>query len=197
MMQLPLQITFRNVPSSEAIDAKIRQKTDKLNQLYSRLMGCRVAIEAPHRHHQGNLYHIRIDLTVPGGELVVNRTPPEHQAHEDIYVAIRDAFDDAKRELQDYARRQRGDVKTHETPQPQGRVAKLFPDEGYGFIETADGYEVYFHQHSVLDNAFDELELGSEVSFVEEEGERGPQASTVRLMGKYSEIPPAKRNFTL
>ncbi len=192
-MQLPLQITFRNVPSSVAIEAKIREKTEKLNKLYSRLMGCRVAVEAPHRHHQGNLYHIRIDLTVPGGELVVNRTPSGHQAHEDIYVALRDAFDAAKRELQDYVRRQRGDVKTHEPPQLQGRVAKLFPDEGYGFIETLDGYEVYFHQHSVLDNAFDELEIGSEVSFVEEEGERGPQASTVRLMGKYAKIPLAKK----
>ena len=179
---MPLQITFDNVSSSEAIEAKIRQKTDKLNKLYNRLIGCRVAIDAPHRHHQGNLYHIRIDLTVPGGELVVNRTPPEHQADEDIYVAIRDAFDAAKRELQDYARRQRGDVKTHEVPQSQGRVATLFPDKGYGFIETSDGYEVYFHQHSVLNNAFDELEVGSEVSFVEEEGEQGPQASTVRLM---------------
>lgn len=185
-MELPLQVTFRNIPPSEALEAKIHEKVDKLEKFYDRLIGCRVAIEAPHRHHKGNLYHIRIDLTVPGGELVVNRTPPAHQAHEDIYVAVRDAFDDAKRELQDYARRQRGDVKTHEVAQPQGRVAKFFPDEGYGFIETLDGYEVYFHQHSVLDNAFDELEVGSEVSFVEEEGERGPQASTVKLMGKYA-----------
>ena len=185
-MQLPLQITFDNVSSSEAIEAKSRQKTDKLNKLYNRLIGCRVAIDAPHRHHQGNLYHIRIDLTVPGGELVIDRTPPEHQAHEDIYVAVRDAFNAAKRKLQDYARLQRQDVKVHEIPQLPGRVKKMFPMDGYGFLETADGYEIYFHRNSVLDHAFDELKVGSAVSFVEEAGEKGPQASTVRFLEKNS-----------
>jgi ribosomal subunit interface protein len=185
-MQLPLQITFRNIPSSEAVEAKIREKVDKLEKFYDRLIGCRVALGAPHRHHKGNLYHIRIDLTVPGGELVIDRTPAEHQAHEDIYVAISDAFDAAKRKLQDYARLQRQDVKVHEVPQLPGRVKKLFPMEGYGFLETADGYEIYFHRNSVLDRAFDELSVGSEVSFVEEEGEKGPQASTVRVLEKNS-----------
>ena len=185
-MQLPLQVTFRNIPPSEALEAKIHEKVDKLEKFYDRLIGCRVALEVPHRHHQGNLYHIRIDLTVPGGELVVDRTPPEHQAHEDIYVAVHDAFDAAKRKLQDYARLQRQDVKTHEVPQLPGRVKKLFPMEGYGFLETADGYEIYFHRNSVLDHAFDELKVGGEVSFVEEAGEKGPQASTVRFLEKNS-----------
>ncbi|MGA7954166.1 MAG: HPF/RaiA family ribosome-associated protein [Gloeobacterales cyanobacterium] len=185
-MQLPLQVTFRNIPSSEAVEAKIHEKVEKLEKFYDRLIGCRVALEAPHRHHQGNLYHIRIDLTVPGGELVINRTPPEHQAHEDIYVAIRDAFKAAKRKLQDYARLQRQDVKVHEVPQLSGRVKTLFPMEGYGFLETADGYEIYFHRNSVLDHAFDELSIGSQVSFVEEKGEKGPQASTVRFLEKSS-----------
>ena len=184
-MQLPLQITFRNMQPSAAVEAKIHEYVTKLDKFYNRIVSCRVVVEAPHRHHhEGNLYHIRIDLTVPGGESIVKRDPPEHQAHEDIYVAIRDAFSAARRKLQDYARKQRGDTKTHEVP-PHGQVAALFPDEGYGFIETSDGREIYFHQNSLLGSVFSDLEIGSEVRFVEEEGDRGTQASTVRLIGKH------------
>lgn len=116
-MQLPLQITFRNVEPSEAIEARIRKEAKRLERFYDRIMGCRVVVELPHKHHhKGNLYHVRIDLTVPGGELVVNREPAQHQAYRDLYVAIRDAFDAVQRQLEDYVRRQRGDVKTHEVP---------------------------------------------------------------------------------
>ena len=126
---------------------------------------------------------MRWDLTVPGGELAVTREPAEHHAHEDVFVALRDAFDAAQRQREDYARRQRGDLKAHEGP-PSGRVSKLFPDEGYGFIETAEAVEVYFHKNSVLDDAFGRLKVGSDVEFVEEQGEKGPQASTVRVIDK-------------
>ena len=183
-MELPVQISFRGVPSSDAIEANVRARVARLERYYDRIMGCRVIIEAPHRrHHQGKLYHVRIDLTVPGEELVVSREPTEHHAHEDVYVAIRDAFEAAQRRLEDHARRQRGAVKVHE-PRPLAEVCRLFPKEGYGFIQTPDGREVYFHRHSVLDDAFDLLEIGSRVEFVEEPGEQGPQASTVRISGK-------------
>ena len=184
-MQLEPQIIFRNIAPSEAIEANVRKHIAKLDRFHERIMGCRVVIEAPHRHqHHGKLYHLRIDMTEPGGEVVVNHNPPEDQSHEDIYVAIRDAFDAAKRQLQDYVRRQRCDIKTHEVP-PHGQIASLFPDEGYGFIETPDGYEIYFHRNSVLDGDFDQLEVGQEVRFAEEEGEQGRQASTVRVIGKH------------
>lgn len=110
-------------------------------------------------------------------ELVVN-----HRADEALYVAIRDAFDTARRRLEDHARRQRGAIKHHE-PSPQGRVSKLFPAENYGFLETSEGREIYFNRHSVLHPGFDRLEIGMEVRFTEEEGEQGPQASTVALVG--------------
>jgi cold shock CspA family protein len=143
-------------------------------------MSCRVVVEAPVRHHRkGGPYKVRIDLTVPGDELVINR-----QADEDLYVAIRDAFHAARRRLEDYARRQRGAVKVHE-PFPHARVVKLFPEEGYGFLETSDGREVYFHRNSVIDSGFDRLEIGAEVRFAEESGEHGPQASTVIIAGKH------------
>lgn len=183
-MQLPLQISFRDMEPSAAIEAKIRERAAKLDRYYERIMGCRVVIEAPHRrHHQGKLYHVRIDLTVPQGEVVVSREPVENHAHEDVYVAIRDAFDAAQRRLADYARRQRGDVKTREAS-PTVRISKLFPVEGYGFILTEDGREVYFHKNSVVNESFDRLEVGCQVQYVEEQGEKGPQASTVRLISK-------------
>lgn len=181
-MKLPVQITFRGFPPSEAIEAAVRERAGKLDRFYSGIMGCRVVVEAPHRHHRdGRIYHVRIDLTVPGGELVVKRDPARHGAHQDVYVAIRDAFDAARRQLEDYARRQRLRVKTHEGT-PHARVGRLFMD--YGFLETADGREIYFHRNSVLHKGFDRLKVGTEVRFAEEGGERGPQASTVEIGGK-------------
>ena len=103
--------------------------------------------------------------------------------HRYARVAIHEAFDVARRRLQDFARRHRGAVKTHEVP-ARGVVAALWPAEDYGFIE-ANGQQIYFNQSSVLDVAFDELVIGTRVAFVEEKGEKGPQASTVRMLGKH------------
>jgi ribosomal subunit interface protein len=178
-MELPVQVTLRDISPSEAVEGYIRERADKLDAFYDRIMSCRVVVEAPVRHHRkGGPFKVRIDLTVPGDELVVNR-----QADEDIYVAIREAFDAIRRRLEDYVRRQRGSVKTHEGPL-QARVSKLFPEEGYGFLETPDGAEIYFHRNSVLGAGFDRLEIDAEVRFVIEEGEKGPQASTVTVIGK-------------
>ena len=185
-MRQPLQINFRDIPQSDAIEATVREKADKLDKFYDQIMTCRVMIEAPHgHHHKGKLYHIRIDLTVPNGEIVINRDPGDHHAHEDVYVAIRDAFDAARRKLQDYARKQRGDVKSHEAP-PHGIISELVPVEDFGRIQTLDGREIYFHRNSLVDGDFDALKIGDKVRFVEEAGERGPQASTVHLTGKHN-----------
>ena len=139
-MRSPLKITFRDMPPSKAIEDNIREKATKLDSLHDDIMSCRVIVEAPHRHHRkGKAYVVRIDITVPGDELVINREPKhlvaaraahgeelekklaenheptKHAAHEDVYVAIRDAFNAAARKLQDHARRRRGKIKTHET----------------------------------------------------------------------------------
>ena len=185
-MRQPLQINFRDIPQSDAIEARVREKAAGLDKFYEQIMTCRVMIEAPHgHHHKGNLYHIRIDLTVPNGEIVINRDPEDHHAHEDVYVAIRDAFDAARRRLQDYARKQRGDVKSHDVP-PHGIISELVAVEDFGRIQTLDGREIYFHRNSVVDGDFDGLKTGDKVRFVEEAGERGPQASTVHLIGKHN-----------
>jgi ribosomal subunit interface protein len=115
-MQIPLQITFRGISHSDAVEAKIREKANKLDKFHPHIISCRVAVEAEHQHHhQGNQYHIGIDITTPNKELVISKEHYDKQAHEDIYVAIRDAFNAATRQLEDYARVQRGDVKTHGT----------------------------------------------------------------------------------
>ncbi|MBI3812124.1 MAG: HPF/RaiA family ribosome-associated protein [Nitrospirae bacterium] len=178
-MKIPLRITVRNASVSEVVKNEIRERVDKLEQFSSNVMGCRVTVDSPHRHqHHGMQYAVQIDLTVRGAELVVKRQP-----HEDIYVAIRDAFDAARRQMEEYERRLRGEVKNHEAPS-QARVSKLFPGQGYGFLEAPDGYEIYFHRNSVLGDAFDRLMIGTEVRFVEEDGEKGPQASTVVMARK-------------
>jgi len=175
-MKLTPQITLRDIDHSDAVEAKIREKIVKLEQFNGRIMACRVTVESPQRrHHQGKLYTVRIDITVPSRELVVNRIE-----NEDLYVAIRDAFDAAKRQLEEHSRMRRGDVKNHEES-PRGRVIRLFPDDGYGFIETVDGREVYFHRNSVIEPAFDLLEEGVSVVFLEEQGSKGPQAVRVAV----------------
>ena len=116
-MEVPLQLQFRNLEPSPAIEAAVRKHVKKLKVFNGDIISCRVAIESPHKHqHKGKLYHVVVDVRVPGKEIVVSRAPDDQQAHEDVYVAIRDAFDAARRQIQDYARIRRGRVKTHETP---------------------------------------------------------------------------------
>ena len=198
-MILPLQITFRNMESSEAVKGWIREEANKLDEFHGKITSCRVVVELPNRRRKaGNLYHVRVDLTVPGGEVVVKRqanfrvlpgrVEPKPMKrlevkapHKDLRQAINDAFGAMQRRLQDFSRRRRGEVKSHQSP-PRARVTRLFPEEGYGFLETVDGREIYFHKNSVLNNAFERLMIGSTVSFIEEKGEQGPQASTVKLI---------------
>ncbi len=185
LMKLPLQVVFDNLERSPAIEARIQKKAEKLNLYCDQIMSCRVVVEAPHKHHhQGKLYRVRIEVTVPDEDLVVSRNPAQRQAHEDVYVAIRDAFDAMRRQLEDYTRRRRGKVKHHEEP-PHGKIIELFPEEGYGNIQTPDGRLIYFHKNSVVNTDFSKLETGNQVRFAEEMGDAGPQASSVHLMGKH------------
>jgi len=189
-MQIPLRITFQGVEHSEAVEQRIRDKAAKLERFHGDITGCHVVVDVPHKHsHKGHVYEVRIDITVPGGEIVINREPGKNQAHEDVYVAIRDSFDAAVRRIEDHIRKRRGEVKVHEPP-PHGRVVRMFADDGYGFLETPDGLEVYFHENAVSNGDFHRLDPGSEVRFVlaEGEGEKGPQASTVTPVGKHHPV---------
>jgi len=183
-MQVPLQIAFQNIDPSPAIEAKVREHMDRLERFFPRITAAKVTIDAPHmRKQKGHAYQVRIVLQVPGKDIVVNRAGPQDPAHADFQVALRDAFTAARRQLEDYARNLRGEVKAHEEPN-QGRVLRLFDD--YGFIEDAAGLEVYFHRNAVVGGNFADLKAGDAVRLViaEGEGEKGPQASTVAPIGR-------------
>lgn len=182
-MQIPLQVTFEGgLTTSEALRARIEREAAKLERFHDRITSCRVAVigRAGRRRH-GDLYAVRLQLTGPGlPDLVVDRNPPDDHAHEDAFVAVRDAFAAARRRLQDRQGKRQGKVKVHEEA-PRGKVTRLFPDEGYGFLESGDGREIYFHRNALLNGDFDHLAVGREVRFFEREGEKGPQASSVHL----------------
>lgn len=190
-MRLPLQITFRHMDSSAALEARIRERAEELERFCDDITSCRVVVEhQTARQRQGNLFEIGIDITVPGREIVVRRDPGRNHAHEDVYVAVRDAFDAARRQVEDYTRERRREVKLHTVPD-HGRIARLLAERDCGFIVTPDGREIYFHRNSVAGGAFEQLETGDEVRFVAQHGEspQGPQASTVVPLGK-RHLPP-------
>lgn len=195
-MQLPPTITLRGIDPSAALEPAIHMRIDKLETYCRSIIGCRVLVELVQRHHEtGNRYHVRIDLTVPGEEIIVAHEASLHAtdaekvtkagetdpARKHALVAIREAFDVARRRLQDYVRRRRRTVKAP-ARQARGRVVRLSPTGEFGHIQAEDGHEVYFQKSSVLKNAFDRLAIDNLVSFVEERGEKGPQASTVKLL---------------
>lgn len=172
-----VQITSRGLELSSLQKQEIRKKIEWLGRYFDRIMRCRVVVEEPHRHkHEGRQFRVSIEIRVPGEEIVVKR-----QLNEELEVALRDAFDAARREVEDYVRRFRGVVKYHEEP-PQGRISSIFPDKGYGFLVTPDGREIYFHKNSVINREFGQLKVGMRVRFAEEIGDKGPQASTVTVV---------------
>ncbi|MDT3672175.1 MAG: HPF/RaiA family ribosome-associated protein [Aromatoleum sp.] len=178
-MQLPLQIVFHGLDPSDAIEARIRGKVEKLETFHQGIMSCRVTVEQQrgHRNHD-HRFNVRIDLHIPGHELAINRN---HDA--DVYVALRDAFNAAGRLLEDEVQQQRGAVKAHELPQ-HGRIARLDVDGGHGYIETATGEEVYFGRENVTGPPFENIEVGAEVRFLLEPGKNALLARRVTV-GKH------------
>jgi len=185
-MQVPLQIAFEGIPHSDFIETQVRAEAAKLERFFDRVTSCRVVIAKPqHRHHKGDVYHLRLYIVVPGApDVVINREPAATGAHEDVHVTIHDAFKAARRQLQDVVRKRSGKVKQHEVP-PHGVVSALDPVTDHGFITTAGGREIYFHRNSVANNRFDQLHVGQKVRFSESEGDKGPQASSVQPIGKH------------
>lgn len=185
-MQTQPEIQFQGLTVTPAIRDAIDKHVAELEQRWGRVTACRVVLRAPSQHHRkGGLYEVHIRLALPDGrEVNVERTPSADERHADLTFAIDDAFKHARRQLQDQVRRAQGQVKHHEGP-PTGTVARLDPSGEFGFIETGDGQEVYFHRNSVLNDGFAHLQVGSRVTYAEEPGEKGTQATTVKLLGKH------------
>lgn len=185
-MQTPVQIDFQGMDPNPRTRQAIAEHVERLEQRCGRVTACRVVLKAPGEHHRtGGQYEVNIRLSLPDGrEVDVSRTPTADERHSDLSFAINDAFKRARRRLQDQVRRMQGQVKQHEG-QPVGTVARLDGPGEFGIIQAADGQEIYFHRNSVLDGAFGKLQVGTRVAYVEEAGEKGSQASTVRMLGKH------------
>jgi len=185
-MQVPLNIVFEHIGHSDALETAVRKEAQRLERFYDRITSARVVIARPqHRHHRGDTYCVRIHIAVPGGKHIdITRDPALTGRHEDAHVTIRDAFDAAGRQLQDQVRKLAGAVQVHETP-PHGVIASLVPERDHGFIAASDGREIYFHRNSVAAGKFDDLKVGQEVRFSEATGDKGPQATSVRPVGKH------------
>jgi len=185
-MQVPLKISFDGIGHSDGIEFAIQSKIRQLERLCPSIIASRVLVGlSENRHLQGKLFRVRIDMTLPGYEIVVDRDPSEHRSHEDPYVALRDAFRAARRQLEDYVRINFRGKKRHHVAPPQGKVVRLLMEQDGGFLKTQDGREIYFNRNSVLNGGYEKIKLGDEVRYVEEMGEKGPQASSVQKIGKW------------
>jgi cold shock CspA family protein/ribosome-associated translation inhibitor RaiA len=184
MQTLP-QIDFQGMEPSADFRAKVEQRIEKLEKRYGRATACRIVVKGPgSRHRTGGLYELNIHLTLPDErEVSIERTPHLDERFQDFDFALNDAFKRARRRLQDQVRRIRGDVKQH-APVPTGVIRRIMFQDGYGFLESADGREIYFHRHSVVNGGFDSLEIGQRVNFTEEDGVKGPQASRVKPLAE-------------
>ena len=185
-MQKPLEITFRDVERNDNLLDLIEDEVNKLEKIHDNLIGGHLAVEKPHKHpNSGSPYRVRLAIEAPGSpEIVVIHKPREGKMHEDLPVVIRNVFDTTRRRLKKLLDKQRGDTKVHPKQQAGAVVSKIFPEEGYGFLRTIDNREIFFHRNSVLQDDFDRLEIGTGVSFTEEMGQKGLQASTVHIEDK-------------
>lgn len=181
-MESPIQYTWRGFDHTESQAELVRTHAEKLLQFHPAIERMRVTVErAQHRRHHGDLFEVRLHITIPGEDVQVNHHSDQAHDHEDLRVAVRDAFQAARRQLKSRVNVRRGKVKHHES-QPEGEVIRLFHDEGYGFIRDALDQEVYFHENSVQNARFEDLEVGTRVRFAEDPGHEGPHASTVYVL---------------
>jgi len=185
-MQVPVELVFQHCDATEEMRSAVARQVERLERFSERITSCRVVVAGPHsRHRQGDLYEVDIRIAMPGQkDVVVGKRREDAPERQHPLVAIREAFDLAVRQVEDAMRDMQGRTKEH-VAEAHGKISKFLAGEDSGFIETPDGREVFFHRNAVLDQAFDRLTVGSDVRFVEEEGDKGPQASTVRLVGKH------------
>jgi len=185
-MQTPVEIDFQGLKGTEQMRGCVSKHIAVLEERFGRITACRVVVKAPsERHRTGGACEITIRLSLPQGrEVDIGRSEQTDIRHADAIVALNDAFKRARRRLRDQARRMRGAVKSHDGP-PIATVRSFDGNAGFGFLETTDGREIYFHKNSVLDGGLRQIAPGARVTFFEELGDKGPQASTVKLLGKH------------
>ena len=182
-MQVPMQVSFKDMSADPGLEQLCRAEADKLERFYDRITGCRIVLSKLHHPgKRGNQVVVSLDLSVPGKDIVVHRDPSADRELEKPERTVREAFDAARRQLEDHVRRVRGRVKAHEEPD-HGRVRALDRLGGTGFIERPDGTEIYFNRASLVGVAWDDLDQGTEVRFAVEQDGSGLRACSVRLVG--------------
>lgn len=184
-MQIPLEVTFDDIPRTPWVEDYVRERADQLDRMCSNMIACRVVIErAQHSHRHGNPYRARVEVTLPPKkDLVADKEGTVADTHVQLRPIIRKAFEAMEKQIRKQTEMRNRDVKHH--PEERALVVRLFPEDGYGFLKSpVDAEEYYFHRNSVLHNDFDRLTPGTEVRFEPEEGEEGPQASTVQVVNK-------------
>jgi cold shock CspA family protein/ribosome-associated translation inhibitor RaiA len=192
-MQTPVEIDFQGIEATEQLRACVARNISMLEQRFGRITACRVVIRGPsERRRKGSAFDVSIRLSLPQGrEVDIGRSEGRVKDADtdnrrlDPMVVLNDAFKRARRRLQDHARRMQGHVKAHDGP-PIATVLRFDDAAGFGFLETADGREVYFHRNSILDGDARRIAPGTRVTYFEERGDKGPQASTVRVLGKHA-----------
>jgi cold shock CspA family protein len=186
-MQTPVEIDFQGLEAKPELRSAIDKHIAQLEERFGRVTAGRVVLKGPGgRHRNGGLYEINIHLSLPEGrEVNIARTPQRDERYADLNFALNDAFKRARRQLQDQVRKLQGEVKQHVGP-PAATVVRLDASGEFGFLQADDGQEIYFHRNSVVDDGFARLSVGARVTYAEETGDKGPQASTVKPMGKHS-----------
>ena len=183
-MQVPPQITFKEIDHSDFIEAAITKKIDHLERIHGRITSCNVRVRAPHkRQRKGTHYIIEIDVVTPTGDVHIGREPGNNFAHEDVYVSIRDAFNAAERKLRKMKEEVVGRPEVLVSPL-QGKIETLNTDEGFGHIATTDNRLIYFHRNAVVNGEFEDLQVGDtvELSVDHKDADEGPHASMVRMI---------------
>jgi ribosomal subunit interface protein len=184
-MKVPVEISYREIDKTEAIDALIHEKLAKLEKFCDHISSCHIAIEKIHDHPKsGSPYRVRLDITVPPGhEIAAVSNPDEGNQYKPLEAVIRDAFEAARRQLVKLNEKQHDQIKAHPQQAMKAVVTKLFPEQGYGFLKTTDtGREIYFQRNSVANDDFERIKVGTGVQYSEIEGEMGPQATTIHIV---------------
>lgn len=186
-METPLEIEFQGVSPGLTLQSFIEDHVANLEKRYGRITACRVVLRGPGQHHRmGGIYEVNIHMTLPTGRDVnISKARNADERHANVNFALNDAFKRARRQLQDRVRKIQGKVKHHEGP-PLAKVKEIDFSGEYGFLEAADGREIYFHKNSVVGATISDLAAGARVSFAESRGDKGPQATTVKPLGKHS-----------
>ncbi len=187
-MEVPLELTFRDIKKTDELEELVNDKVSSLEKVCDYIISCRTAIEKPQEHQRaGSPYRVRVNVRVPPGhEIVVKREPGDGDMHDPLDAVIRDVFGAAQRQLKELVEKQRNEVKAHPDQEMGAVIERIFEDQGYGFLKTVEGREVYFNENSLINDKFTDLEPGMGVRFVGTLSDAGFQASTVQVVDKPS-----------